>query len=92
MGLPIVRIADLGAHLNVMITGSTTVLANSFGVHRRFDIYACPLHGVGITLLNCSTKVITNGLATAHVGSIGLCLGRIPCPNVIGSSNVLIGG
>ena len=92
MGFPIVRVTDLGAHLSVMITGSGDVISNSLRTHRRFDLYVCPIHGVWMTLLNCSQTVITNGLATAHVGSIGLCLTKIPCPNVTGSPNVIIGG
>lgn len=91
-GFAIHRQTDIGAHGDIALTASPNVLANSLGVHRLTDIAICPVHGVGITLINCSSTVKVNGLGVAHVTSCRICGDGSVSMCVLGSPNVFVGG
>jgi uncharacterized Zn-binding protein involved in type VI secretion len=90
MPMPIARVGDLGAHGNILASGSLNVLDLLMPVHRMLDVYVCPRHGIGITLLNCSLKVFVNGLPVAKVTSIGICRNGQPTPIITGDPKTLV--
>lgn len=85
----VARQGDLGSHGNVLMPGSTNVLVNGRPAHRQYDQFICPIHGAGMTVLNCSTTVLVNSRALAHVQSIGM--DEYPALVIQGSQNVMTG-
>lgn len=79
---------DIGAHGDVLMGASSDVITNNRGTHRFTDMVICPIHGVGVTLIACTNKVITNNLPTAHILSLSVCIP--PAPIVTGSPDVLV--
>lgn len=87
MSAAAVRVGDIGSHVNVMLTGSPNVIMNNQRAHRQFDIFICPAHGVGVTMVNPSPSVNINNNPAIKVGSMGVDAGGLPV-NVGGSPNV----
>jgi hypothetical protein len=53
------------------------------------DRFVCPLHGAGVTALNCSPRVLVNKLPAAHLASVGIDI--LPAVIVSGSQNTFVG-
>ena len=87
MSSAVVRVGDVGSHANVMIVGSPNVIVNNQKAHRQYDIFVCPAHGVGVSILNVSPSVIINNNPAVKVGSLGIDAGGLPA-NIVGSPNV----
>lgn len=57
-----------------------------------FDASVCPIHGVGICLINCSSLVFANNLAVAHLATCHICGNGSASPIISGSTTVEVGG
>ena len=89
MASQIARQTDLGSHGNVLTQGSQNVFESNLPVHRYLDLFVCPIHGVGVTMLNCSPRVLVNNRAVAHVGSVGI--DKLPALVMKGSAKTFVG-